>query len=135
MTQVQQEGRPINVLLVEDEAIISEWVKDTLTEDGFAVHAVANAREALAYLDARRDVDVLFTDINLPGDMDGSRLAWAAWKLKPDLTVVYASGRVRAVDPTLRVPGSAFVPKPYMPSQISSLLQRMVNPRVAPTAH
>ncbi len=127
--------RPISVLLVEDEAIISEWVKDTLVDDGFTVHAVATAREALHFLKSDSEVDVLFTDINLPGDMDGSQLARVARDLRPDLTVVYASGRVRQVDPKMRVPGSTFVPKPYMPSQICSLLQRIVTPRVVYSTH
>lgn len=129
------ETRPISVLLVEDEAIISEWVKDTLVDDGFVVHAVATANEALRYLESQAHVDVLFTDINLPGRMDGSQLALLARDMRPDLTVVYASGRVRQVDPKMRVPGSTFVPKPYMPSQICSLLSRIVTPQPAFTAH
>ena len=127
--------RPISVLLVEDEAIISEWVKDTLIDDGFTVFSVATAAEALRCLQSNAEVDVLFTDINLPGDMDGSQLARVARDLRPDLTVVYASGRVRQVDPKMRVPGSTFVPKPYMPSQICSLLQRIVTPRAAYATH
>ena len=60
-------------------------------------------------------VDVLFTDINLPGGVDGTALARRARELLPDLPVVYASGRVNMLDPQVRVPGSAFVPKPYVP--------------------
>lgn len=130
------ETRPITVLLVEDEAIISEWVKEILVEEGFVVYAVASAREALDWLERLPELDVLFTDINLPGGMDGSRLARIAHDIRPDLTVVYASGRVNGIDPKVRVPGSTFVPKPYMPSQISSLLSRIVGPRAtAAEAH
>ena len=118
----------ISVLVVEDEAMICEWVAETLIDAGFTVHAVGNAREALEYLASSSDLDALFTDINLPGDMDGSQLAVLARELRPDLTVIYASGRVRGLDPLMRVPGSTFIPKPYMPSEISSLLTRIVTP-------
>ena len=66
--------KPIRVLFVEDEALISEWVREALSEQGFAVQTVANAADALRYLNSG-PVDVLFTDINLPGGMDGTALA------------------------------------------------------------
>ncbi|HWL04885.1 MAG TPA: response regulator [Xanthobacteraceae bacterium] len=118
-------SRVLHVLLVEDEALISEWVSQALEGEGFAVHAVANGRDALDYLDAHDDVDVLFTDINLPGDMDGARLARLARDRCPGLGVIYSSARYRMMEPHAQVPDSTFVPKPYMPSQISSLLTRM----------
>lgn len=127
MTQAGETNH-IRVLVVEDEPMICEWVAETLIDAGFVVYAVGNAREALNYLASDSELDVLFTDINLPGEMDGSRLAQRARELRPDLTVIYASGRVQGLDPHLRVPGSTFIPKPYMPSQISSLLARIVVP-------
>jgi CheY-like chemotaxis protein len=64
----------IHVLLVEDEYLISEWVAQSLSEQGFAVQTATNAADALGHLNSDQ-VDVLFTDINLPGDMDGAALA------------------------------------------------------------
>jgi len=124
-------SRSLRVLLVEDEALIAEWVSETLADEGFDVHAVANGRAALDYLDHHDDVDVLFTDINLPGDIDGARLARLARARRPALEVIYSSARFRALDAHAQVPNSTFVPKPYMPSQISSLLARMAS---CPTA-
>src|ERR1035437_8792072 len=119
MEPMTTQPNEISVLVVEDEAMICEWVAETLIDAGFTVHAVGNAREALEYLASSSDFAALFTDINLPGDMDGSRLAVLARELRPDLTVIYASGRVQALNPLMRGPGSTFIPKPYMPSGIS----------------
>ena len=117
---------PIRVLLVEDEFLISEWVAESLAEQGFAVCAVTNAVDALRHL-ARAPVDVLFTDINLPGSIDGTMLARRARELLPELTVAYASGRVNTLDQRLRVAGSVFVAKPYVPAQLGRLLADTFN--------
>ena len=65
----------ISVLVVEDEVMISNLVADCLSESGFRVHEVAAADEALRYFKSGANVDVLFTDINLPGGMNGAELA------------------------------------------------------------
>jgi two-component system, response regulator PdtaR len=121
MGTMRSQVEPIRVLLVEDEFLISEWVAESLSEQGFAVHTASNAVEALRYL-ATEPVDVLFTDINLCGSMDGAALARRARALLPDLPVVYASARANLLDPTLRVPGSIFVPKPYVPALVGRIL-------------
>ena len=121
---------PIRVLLVEDEYLISEWVAESLAEQGFAVCTATNGMDALKYL-ASVPVDILFTDINLAGSMDGTMLARRARELLPDLPVVYASGRVNILDPQVRVPGSTFVPKPYVPSLIGRVLANAVKSAAA----
>ena len=110
---------PRRVLVVEDEVLVRELIVDVLIDDGFEVHAVADARDALSHLSAAWPVDVLFTDIDLPGAIDGERLAVLARKLRPALAVVYASGSRRSVD---QVPGSVFVEKPYEPSRVCAVL-------------
>ncbi len=121
METTATEVRPIRVLLVEDEFFISEWVAESLSDQGFAVRAVTNAADALRLLKSS-PVDVLFTDINLPGSIDGTTLARQAREMLPDLPVVYASGRVNSLDPRLRVSGSLFVAKPYVPELVGRLL-------------
>jgi len=121
MKTTATEVRPIRVLLVEDEFLISEWVAESLSDQGFAVRAVTNAADALLHLKSW-PVDVLFTDINLQGDVDGTALARQAREISPDLSVVYASGRVNTLDARLRVAGSLFVAKPYVPELIGRLL-------------
>jgi CheY-like chemotaxis protein len=115
----------IRVLLVEDEFLISEWVAESLQEQGFAVCCAGNAAEALRHLNSA-SVDVLFTDINLPGGMDGLALARRARELLPELPVVYASGRVNILESQARVPRSTFVPKPYLPALIGRILANAV---------
>ena len=116
----------ICVLVVEDEFLISEWVAESLTQQGFAVSTATNAADALRQLQSS-PVDVLFTDINLPGSIDGTMLARRARELLPELTVAYASGRVNTLDQRLRVAGSVFVAKPYVPAQLGRLLADTFN--------
>ncbi len=111
----------IHVLVVEDEFLISEWVSQSLSEQGFAVQTAANAADALRHL-ASDQVDVLFTDINLPGGMDGAALALRARQMLPHLPVIYASARLNMLGPEARVPGAIVVPKPYD----SALVGRLV---------
>jgi CheY-like chemotaxis protein len=127
-----QAARPISVLLVEDDALISSLVCDWLIEGGFDVHEVPTADEALALLDAGEPVDVLFTDINLPGSMDGAELAARARALRPDLPVVYASGRMRPEDFGPLVPRAMFLPKPYSAEAIRAVLARLTDAGARP---
>jgi CheY-like chemotaxis protein len=118
------------VLLVEDEWIVSGMMREALTGEGFAVTAVESGDRALQYLAEGHAVDILFTDINLPGDVDGAALAEAARRMRPDLPIVYASGRMSASEIAPLVPRSVFVSKPYNVDDICRLMRRL-----APTRH
>jgi DNA-binding response OmpR family regulator len=117
----EKAAAPIRVLVVEDKFLIGEWVAQALAEQGFAVQAVSNAADAVGCL-AAEAVDILFTDINLPGGMDGTALARRARELRPNLAVVYASARAAALAPDARVPGAVILPKPYHPALVGRLL-------------
>ena len=120
--------RRANVLVVEDEALISELISEVLEENGFEVHTARTGEAALNYLEsAAEEVDVLFTDINLEGRMDGSTLAKAARERRPDLPIVYCSGRCSpsAISPLM--PRSVFVKKPYDLGDICTLLNRLTS--------
>lgn len=117
----------ISVLLVEDEALISLLVSDALSEEGFEVHEVATADDALDFIEGGGRVDVLFTDINLPGSMSGAELAQRVRAMRPGLPVVYASARYRADDLPGRVPDSVFLPKPYDPQALCSVVARLTS--------
>ncbi len=112
---------PIHVLFVEDEFLISEWVSQSLAEQGFAVETVSNAADALAHLGSV-SVDVLFTDIKLPGGMDGAALARRAREMQPGIPVVYASAHATLLTQDARVPGSIVVPTPNEPALVGRLL-------------
>ena len=121
MEQNNKTKRPIRVLVVEDEILVSEWVAQERTEQGFAVQAATNADDAAGHL-ATQAIDVLFTDLNLPGGMNGAALARRARQLWPNLAVVYASARAAALTPEARVPGAVILPKPYHPALVGRLL-------------
>jgi CheY-like chemotaxis protein len=120
-------SQPVSVLLVEDEVLISNLVADWLSERGFAVHEVTTGDAALRYLESGAAVDVLFTDVDLPGAIDGAELAQRARKKRPELPIVYASGRYRSCDVGTLVPRSIFLPKPYDRDDVCTLLERMTN--------
>ena len=113
-------------MFVEDEFFIREWIAQSLFELGFAVEAVTNAADALLRI-ARAPIDVLLTDINLPGGMDGMALARRARELQPGLAVIYASARAATLTQEMRVPGSLVLPKPYDPAALGRLLAAAVH--------
>ena len=118
-------GKQPRVLLVEDEFLLADMLSEALIEHGFEVHAVANAREALRHLTCGQPCDVLLTDINLAGGIDGTALARLARELRPALPVVYASGSYRRIDDLDAVAGALFVAKPYDPARLCRLLSEM----------
>jgi CheY-like chemotaxis protein len=121
----------IRVLFVEDEFFIREWISQSLSEQGFAVDSVTNAADALLHI-TRAPIDVLLTDINLLGGMDGTVLARRARVLQPNLAVIYASARAATLKQEARVPGSVVLPKPYEPAVLGRLLAAAV--RATPVA-
>lgn len=118
------------VLVVEDEVLISGALCDALTANGFDVLHSETADDALRYVEDGRQIDVLFTDINLPGAIDGARLASRAREMRPELPIVYASGRHASSDLGGLVPRSVFLNKPYDLSEVCRLVRRL-----APTEH
>ena len=121
-----------SVLLVEDEPMISDLATEALQEQGFDVAAVSNAGEALRRLISGAQIDILFTDVNLPGGMDGGTLARRARELRPNLPVIYTSGRRAVIEELDPVEGSMFVPKPYDPFRLGRLLDYLVAAHTLP---
>jgi two-component system, response regulator PdtaR len=119
--------RRTNILIVEDEPLISEMISEILSDNGFDVHAVADGESALQYLDDGPQVDVLFTDINLLGQMDGTMLAKEVRERRPELPIVYCSGRYSASSLTPLMSRSLFVKKPYDPSDLCTLMTRLTS--------
>src|SRR4051812_1123431 len=84
--------RPV-VLIVEDEELIRMLAAQTIEDAGFEVVEACNADEAIAVLAARKDVRVLFSDIDMPGSMDGLKLAKAVRDRWPPVEVILISGK------------------------------------------
>ena len=120
-------GTRQRVFVVEDEALIGVDTADTLEQQGFEVHLARTGEDALRRLRSGLPIDILFTDINLAGAMDGATLARLARELYPDLVVVYTSGTLDKVEQ--RVVGGVFVAKPYNPERVGQMLTRMSAPR------
>jgi len=110
---------------VEDEPLLCELMTEALTEEGFTVHAAPDAGDALRYLLSGAEVDILFTDIDLGGGMDGAALAQVARQMRPKLPIVYTSGR-RSREQIAAVADAAFLPKPYSLQDVSATLGQIV---------
>ena len=110
------------VLIVEDEALVRMTAVDMIEEAGFEILEASNGDEAILLLEARRDITVLFTDIEMPGSMDGLRLAQAVRGRWPPIKIIATSGRCVVRDCDLPS-GGLFLPKPYSSTQISSALR------------
>ncbi|MEO9335167.1 response regulator [Ectopseudomonas guguanensis] len=79
------------ILLVEDDNVVRELTAEVLSEFGYRVHALRDGPSALDFLRSAQQVDLLMSDIGLPG-MDGRELVEAARQLRPTLSVLFASG-------------------------------------------
>jgi CheY-like chemotaxis protein len=112
------------VLIVEDEFLIRKDAADMVTEAGFDVVEAENADEAISILESRFDITVVFTDIQMPGSMDGLKLAAAIRGRWPPIKIVATSGLLKINKDDLPS-GSRFLPKPYSPSQIVGALREL----------
>jgi CheY-like chemotaxis protein len=112
------------VLIVEDEALVRMIAVDMIEEAGFEILEASNADEAILLLEARRDITVLFTDIEMPGSMDGLGLAQAVRGRWPPIKIIATSGRCVVRDGDLPS-GGLFLPKPYSSTQISRALRKL----------
>ena len=104
------------VLVVEDERMLRYAIAHALRDAGFAVLESGTADEAVSYAAAGSRVDVVFTDIQLPGRFNGWDVAERFCAVNADVTVIYTSGN--SVDRSRRVAGSLFFDKPYDPSAV-----------------
>src|SRR3954469_5105247 len=109
---------PLVILVVEDEVLVRMVAADVLEDAGFTVLESASAEEALTLLETRSDVEVLFTDVNMPGAMDGLGLAQTVHNRSPEISILIGSGRIRPC-PAELPPGARFIAKPYAPAALT----------------
>lgn len=108
------QGSAERILLVEDDDMVSQYVRQQLDNLGYRVVAVSTAAEALARFQDDGGFDLLFTDIIMPGGMNGLELVDAARKLRPGLRFLLTSGYADALDEAARAQYTAnLLPKPY----------------------
>jgi CheY-like chemotaxis protein len=114
--------KPI-ILVVEDEPFLRFLVADVLEKEGFAVAEAANAENALRVLESRRDINLVFTDIQLPGDLDGMDLVRQVQQRWPHIQMVITSGRTRPSSAEMPNEGR-FIAKPYSPQDLVREISR-----------
>lgn len=102
----------ITVLVVEDEILVRMDIALSLEDHGFTVFEASSADEAIDFLDTHPEIRLMFTDIDMPGSMDGLKLAEAVRDRWPPVKIIVTSGHRQLSDDLLPVEGR-FVSKPY----------------------
>jgi CheY-like chemotaxis protein len=115
--------RPV-VLIVEDEFLIRIDAVDMVRSAGFDAVEAENADQAILVLERRLDITVVFTDVQMPGSMDGLKLAAAIRGHWPPIKIVATSG-LRDIGKEDLPLGSRFLPKPYSATQIVGTLREL----------
>jgi CheY-like chemotaxis protein len=115
--------RTVTVLLVEDEALVRMLMADILEDAGFRLIEAANAGEALNWLEAGEDVQVLFTDVHMPPGIDGLELARRVFERWPGIGLVITSGLARPSAEEIAGPGT-FIPKPCRPERVVQAIEQ-----------
>ena len=115
--------RPL-VLIVEDEFLLRMNAVEMIEAAGYDVVEAANADKAIVILEARRDIHVVFTDIQMPGSMDGLKLARFVRGRWPPIKIIATSGALALGDGDLPE-GGIFLPKPYTAERITDTLRRL----------
>jgi DNA-binding NtrC family response regulator len=114
------------VLIVEDEVLIRDFISAELEDAGFDVVQVGTADQAIATLEARLDIHLVFTDVDMPGSMDGLKLAAAVRDRWPPVNIIITSGKTRP----MTVPAnSLFIPKPYIGRNVVAAMRTFENMR------
>ena len=116
------------VLVVEDDEVLRMCAAEVATDAGFSPVEAANADEAFAILENRSDIALLFTDIQMPGSMDGLDLARTVHDRWPAIKIILVSGRVELSEHERPV-NSRFFQKPFTMKQIIEGLQEMISSR------
>src|SRR3954471_19607554 len=114
-----------NVLVVEDEMVLRMRAVDIVEDAGFTAIEAVSADEALAMLEARSDISLLFSDIQMPGSMDGLKLAHAVHERWPAIKIILVSGQVKPSDGDRPADSRGFG-KPLVVKQMIGELQQMV---------
>ncbi|HVY56330.1 MAG TPA: response regulator [Xanthobacteraceae bacterium] len=122
------------ILVVEDDRDVRTYTSETLRELGYRVLEAGNAAAALQVLDEHPEIELLFTDIGLPGGMNGRRLSEAALQRRPDVKVLFTTGYARnAIVHEGRLdPGVELVTKPFNQAVLAARLRDILDARSGP---
>jgi CheY-like chemotaxis protein len=116
-----------NLLVVEDDDDVRDLAVTILREEGHRVLQAANGGVALVLLEQDLEVDVLFTDIVMPGGPDGLELAHLAKSRRPNLKVLYATGFAGLARAGKELPiYGKILNKPYLPTQVCAEIRQLL---------
>lgn len=116
----------INVLVVEDEPLLRMDISDSLEDRGFRVHEAGTAAEALSVLALNQSIELVFTDIDMPGGMTGLELAEAVRSEWPSMAIIVTSGNHRPPSEALPANG-LFLQKPYDVVTVARTMTGLLN--------
>ncbi|QXQ08609.1 response regulator [Sphingosinicellaceae bacterium] len=126
---MEKECSPVGIektiLVVEDEFLIRYWVADFLRDEGYNVLEALNGDEAVAILESGVPVDILFSDVRMPGKIDGLGLLAYVQEAHPSLPVVMASGHLINV-PYSYETSTLFLQKPYTIAQVERAINTLL---------
>jgi DNA-binding response OmpR family regulator len=117
---------PRTILIVEDEFLIRMMLAETLVDEGFDVAEAGTATDGIALMQRNAGIVLLITDLTLPGSMDGMGLAQWVRRFRPDLPIIYVTGRPDSITRDMLRPRDVVVAKPYLPSEIATAALRML---------
>ncbi len=120
-------SRPLPaVLVVEDEPLIRMDAVDMISEAGFTTYEASSADQAILLMEQHDNIGILFTDIDMPGSMDGLKLAAYVRDRWPPVVIIVASGNTGNYE-TMLPTGSSFFPKPYPVDLIAQSLRHIAS--------
>jgi CheY-like chemotaxis protein len=119
---LHQEGKV--ALVVDDEVFARLYAAQILLDEGFTVLEAADAAEGLEVLNRNSAVDLLFTDISMPGEMDGLALINKARGIRPDIALLVTSGLMQPQDGDIAW-GVKFLPKPYTAQALMRMIRQL----------
>ena len=118
-------GVPAVVLVVEDEMLLRMRAVDMVEDAGFTSVEAVNADQAVAILESRSDIALLFTDIQMPGSMDGLRLAHSVYERWPPIKIIMVSGQLKLANTDIPT-DSRFFEKPFEAGEMIAEMQSMI---------
>jgi CheY-like chemotaxis protein len=115
----------LKVLVVEDEALIRLGIVDLLEEQGFEAFEAANSDEAIRLVEREPDIGVIVTDVDMPGSMDGLKLAHFVRERWPPIQLIVISGKVGLTTEMLPV-SARFFTKPYQDAHLIGTINELI---------
>lgn len=117
------DGHTPVILLVEDDVLVRFSTAELLRDEGYIVLEAVDACEAMALLGSGHPLDLVLSDIRMPGPMDGVAMSYAIKQVRPNLPVVLVSSHLPG---NARHGGDGFLAKPYEPAELFEVVKDMV---------